>query len=99
MSQNDTQRSVHAGPAATGGDRGLRPNAFSGDDYLTKPFDLEELVARVRAVLRRSADRDRAEAEFTGFRSWSGAPAPPGARADARNPWNPSSPDNRRGSW
>ncbi|MEA2931651.1 MAG: two-component system, OmpR family, response regulator [Actinomycetota bacterium] len=25
-----------------------------GDDYLTKPFSLEELVARVRAVLRRS---------------------------------------------
>jgi len=26
-----------------------------GDDYITKPFSLEELVARVRAVLRRSA--------------------------------------------
>jgi two-component system OmpR family response regulator len=26
-----------------------------GDDYLTKPFSLEELVARIRAVLRRSA--------------------------------------------
>jgi len=26
-----------------------------GDDYLTKPFSLEELVARVRAVLRRTA--------------------------------------------
>jgi two-component system, OmpR family, response regulator len=26
-----------------------------GDDYLTKPFSLEELVARVRAVLRRAA--------------------------------------------
>ena len=25
-----------------------------GDDYLTKPFSLEELVARVRAVLRRT---------------------------------------------
>jgi len=27
---------------------------LGGDDYVTKPFSLEELVARVRAVLRRS---------------------------------------------
>lgn len=27
------------------------------DDYLVKPFDFEELVARVRALLRRAADR------------------------------------------
>src|SRR5438105_15024627 len=30
------------------------------DDYLTKPFVLEELVARVRAVLRRHAPRSPA---------------------------------------
>src|SRR5688500_20116198 len=27
---------------------------IGGDDYVTKPFSLEELVARVRAVLRRT---------------------------------------------
>jgi two-component system OmpR family response regulator len=30
-----------------------------GDDYVTKPFSLEELVARARAVLRRSRPADR----------------------------------------
>ena len=29
-----------------------------GDDYVTKPFSLDELVARVRAVLRRSGHED-----------------------------------------
>ncbi|MCW2725765.1 MAG: Two component signal transduction transcriptional regulator, winged helix family [Frankiales bacterium] len=29
---------------------------LGGDDYVTKPFSLEELVARIRAVLRRTAD-------------------------------------------
>jgi two-component system, OmpR family, response regulator len=34
---------------------------LGGDDYITKPFSVEALVARVRAVLRRTAKRDSAE--------------------------------------
>src|SRR5215211_4440807 len=32
----------------------VRGLTVGGDDYVTKPFSLEELVARVRTVLRRS---------------------------------------------
>ena len=32
----------------------VRGLTIGGDDYLEKPFSLEELVARVQAVLRRS---------------------------------------------
>jgi two-component system OmpR family response regulator len=31
----------------------VRGLSLGGDDYMTKPFSLEELVARVRAILRR----------------------------------------------
>src|SRR2546427_4315040 len=39
----------------TVGDRVLGLNA-GADDYLAKPFDLDELEARLRALLRRSSD-------------------------------------------
>ena len=38
---------------------------IGGDDYITKPFSVEALVARVRAVLRR-ADKQRGRVEGNG---------------------------------
>jgi two-component system, OmpR family, response regulator len=35
--------------------------ALGGDDYVTKPFSVEALVARIRAVLRRAARAGQAE--------------------------------------
>ena len=34
-----------------------------GDDYITKPFSIDEMVARIRAVLRRAAREDHGEPE------------------------------------
>ncbi|MEW9532490.1 response regulator transcription factor [Microbispora sp. NPDC049125] len=33
----------------------IRGLTLGGDDYVTKPFSLEEMIARIRAVLRRTA--------------------------------------------
>jgi two-component system OmpR family response regulator len=40
--------------ARDGTDDKVRGLTLGGDDYMTKPFSLEELVARIRAVLRRT---------------------------------------------
>jgi two-component system OmpR family response regulator len=37
---------------------------FGGDDYVTKPFSLEELVARLRGLIRRSTITAQAESPF-----------------------------------
>jgi two-component system response regulator QseB len=37
------------------------------DDYLGKPFDLEEVAARLRAILRRAEGRARADLVWNGF--------------------------------
>jgi two-component system, OmpR family, response regulator len=39
-----------------------------GDDYVTKPFDIEEIVERLQALLRRGAPRDPAPAADPGLR-------------------------------
>ena len=40
--------------ARDGTDDKIRGLTLGGDDYVTKPFSLEELVARIRSILRRS---------------------------------------------
>lgn len=37
------------------------------DDYLTKPFDSDELVARLRAIIRRAAGKTQSKIDFDGF--------------------------------
>jgi two-component system OmpR family response regulator len=43
----------------------IRGLTLGGDDYVTKPFSLEELTARIRAVLRRTADEPVTTARLT----------------------------------
>ncbi|MBP0574398.1 response regulator, partial [Mycobacterium tuberculosis] len=41
---------------------------LGADDYVTKPFSPRELLARIKAVLRRRQTSDRTEAPSTGGR-------------------------------
>ncbi|MEP6562965.1 MAG: response regulator transcription factor [Nakamurella sp.] len=77
---------------------------MGGDDYLVKPFNPRELVARLRAVLRRSAGGGSAEPVFRAGRVridpgqrrvWVDLDEPPvdADQATVRNP--PDSPDPR----
>lgn len=43
----------------------VRGLTAGGDDYVTKPFSLEELIARVRAVLRRSGHDGRSDGRLS----------------------------------
>ncbi len=56
----------------------LRGLTLGADDYITKPFDIEELLARIGAVLRRTRPKvDRVElgrvrVDFVALRAWKG---------------------------
>ncbi|WP_117212843.1 response regulator transcription factor [Allorhizocola rhizosphaerae] len=43
----------------------IRGLTLGGDDYVTKPFSLEELTARIRAVLRRTTGEQTATPKLT----------------------------------
>ena len=57
----------------------LRGLKLGADDYVTKPFDLEELLARVHAVLRRARPSIRVlrlgpvSVDFERLKAWSGS--------------------------
>jgi DNA-binding response OmpR family regulator len=57
----------------------LRGLNLGADDYVTKPFDLEELIARIHAVLRRVRHRSerlqlgRLTVDFRGLQAWNGS--------------------------
>jgi two-component system OmpR family response regulator len=51
--------------ARDGTDDKVRGLTLGGDDYMTKPFSLEELVARIRAVLRRTRRDDDSHQRLT----------------------------------
>ncbi len=53
------------------------------DDYLVKPFALDELLARMRALLRRTAGRADNEG-LPGRATWRSTP--PAGQAEARRP-------------
>jgi two-component system OmpR family response regulator len=55
LRQDGTRTPVVFLTARDATDDKIRGLTLGGDDYVTKPFSLEELTARIRAVLRRTA--------------------------------------------
>jgi DNA-binding response OmpR family regulator len=58
---------------------------LGADDYVTKPFDLRELLARIRSVLRRLQERASSAHAAQGLFAFSGFRLDPGAR-ELRDP-------------
>src|SRR3954463_10559972 len=60
LRQNGTHTPVLFLPARDGAEDKVAGLPLGGDDYVTKPFSLDEVLARIRAVLRRSVGAQQA---------------------------------------
>jgi two-component system OmpR family response regulator len=63
LRQNGTHTPVVFLTARDAGDDKVTGLTLGGDDYVTKPFSLDEVLARIRAVLRRSKGVQQRAAE------------------------------------
>src|SRR3982751_5947994 len=50
-----------------GVDDRIKALGYGADDFLTKPFDKRELIARIRAIVRRSKGHDRSAIDIGGL--------------------------------
>jgi len=65
MRESGTRTPVVFLTARDATDDKIRGLTLGGDDYVTKPFSLEELTARIRAVLRRTTSGDQSPSRLT----------------------------------
>jgi DNA-binding response OmpR family regulator len=65
---------------------------LGADDYLPKPFNDRELVARIRAILRRSHWSEQQQNTETAHRRWKWIPepepGPPGSQLSMARRWS-----------
>ncbi|MDQ7907191.1 response regulator transcription factor [Phytohabitans sp. ZYX-F-186] len=65
MRESGTRTPVVFLTARDATDDKIRGLTLGGDDYVTKPFSLEELTARIRAVLRRTTAGEQSPSRLT----------------------------------